>query len=523
MAEQSVAEQTTPIQPKKLFLSYKWMHYFFTDSSSADYEVLAPLQQRAVWIAVAILLQAANEIPNIAAISALIPFLLILGSFFALWMGIKPARANKTQRSQLDTFFAHWRDNKRTKAKKSTRDTKTLARSGEQGPKLWQRAILVIAFLVTIAGGYECISTVINCLSAPQFSNDGTSLDTNAAILLTQGRNPYTDSNIPELVRRFTIEPNWTTPLRQGQLANRLDYPSMAELQSILNTSLKAGSVPEFEAKVSYPALSFLTLLPFALVQNDNVLPLYLLCYILIVFVAWKSVRRELRPWVLLLSMANVGMWSSTWGGNLDVLYTLFLVVSWLKRDLRWTSAVFLGLAIATKQIAWYFVPFYAIMALRHYGWKEACYRLAITGGVALAINLPFIMWNYQAFFAGVMAPISDPMFPMGVGLVSFSTAHFIPYLPEKVYSLLEYSGFALSLIAYWRTCKERPESAWLFAIMPLFLAWRSLSSYFYCVAFPAFMMLSAKTQPARQHAFSYVNVKAREQASRRIPTSVSI
>lgn len=494
MAQRSVLEQTTQTQPQRQFLSYKWMNYFFTDGSSPDSEDIARLQRRAVWIAVAILLQAANEIPRIASVSALIPFILILSSFFALWQALRPEKAKKTR-----TATSH----------------------AELRTRPWQRVILIITLMVTLAGSYQGIETVIGCLSSPQFSNDGTSLDTNAAILLTQGRNPYTDSNIPELVRRFTIQPNWTTPLRQGQLANRLDYPSMAELQSILNTSLKAGNVPEFEARVSYPALSFLTLLPFALVQNDNVLPLYLLCYILIVFIAWKTVRRELRPWVLLLSMANVGMWSSTWGGNLDVLYTLFLVVAWLKRDRHWLSAVFLGLAIATKQIAWYFVPFYAIMALQHYGWKEACSRLAIAGGIALAINLPFIMWDYRAFFAGVMAPISDPMFPMGVGLVSLSTGHLIPYLPERVYSLLEYIGFGLSLIAYWRTCKARPETALLFAIMPLFLAWRSLSSYFYCVAFPAFMLLSAQTQTVRQHAFSYL--PAHKQSERSLPTSVSI
>lgn len=516
MAQRSVVEtqQTTRTQQKKPFLKYRWMDYFFSNSSNdptSHQLTIAEFQQRAAWLAVAMILQAANEIQFLTSLSVLVPFALILSSFIALWMALRPNTNKKNKHAS----------------------TQTSQRVMPQA-RTWQRIVLILTFMTAIGGTCLCISTVLEGLAAPSFTNDGTALDTNAAILLIQGHNPYTDSNIPELVRRFPITPSETTPLRQGQFANRLDYPSSAELQSIIDTSMKmanrlessnttagANIIPEFEARVSYPALSFLTLLPFALVQNYNVLPFYLLCYILIVFIAWKSVHKELRPWVLLLSMANVPMWASTWGGNLDLLYTLFLLVAWLKRDMRWTSAIFLGLAIATKQIAWYFVPFYALMTIRHYGWKDMLSRLALAGGIALAFNLPFIMWNYQAWFAGIMAPISDPMFPMGVGIISFSTGHLIPYLPEKFYSCVEYAGFALSMLAYWRVCKQRPEAVMLFAIVPLFLAWRSLPSYFYCIVFPAFVLMAAQMKPATQSVLSYI--RSHKPENERLPSSVSI
>ncbi len=515
MTQRSVveAQQTTQAQQKKSLFKYRWMDSFFvhnSDHPSSHQLALAELQQRAVWLAVAMILQAANEVQFLTSLSVLVPFALILGSFIALWMALRPKNHKKDQHT-------------------TGRTRQSIAQ-----PRTWQRVVLILTFMVTIGGTCLCIFTIMECLAAPSFTNDGTALDTNAAILFIQGRNPYTDSNIPELVRRFPITPSETTPLRQGQFANRLDYPSAAELQSIIDTSMKmanrldnsnttpgANSIPEFEARVSYPALSFLTLLPFALVQSYNVLPFYLLCYILIVFIAWKSVHKELRPWVLLLSMANVPMWASTWGGNLDLLYTLFLLVAWLKRDMCWISAIFLGLAIATKQIAWYFVPFYALMTLRHYGWKDTLYRLAAAGGIALAFNLPFIMWDYHAWLAGIMAPISDPMFPMGVGIISLSTSHLIPYLPEKFYSSIEYAGFALSLLAYWPVCKKRPEAVMLFAIMPLFLAWRSLPSYFYCIVFPTFVLMAAQMKPATQSVLSYLRTHKPE--NERLPSSVSI
>ncbi|GCE27836.1 hypothetical protein KDA_33200 [Dictyobacter alpinus] len=451
------------------------------------------LQHRAAWIAVAILFQACNEIPYIGNVSALIPFFLLLGSFWALWMALRPGSKKLQEQSLRQTQQTH----------------------------LWKRVVLILTLLVTTAGALQFSRGVIASFSSPQFSNDGTSLDTNAAILLVQGRNPYSDSNIPELFRRFEINANWTTPLRQGQFADRLDYPSMSELQSILNTSLKSGDVPEFEAKVSYPALSFLTLVPFALFQNYNVLPFYMLSYLMIIILAWRAVRPELRPWVVLLAIANVPMWASTIGGNLDIFYTLLLMVSWLKRDQRWVSAIFFGLALATKQIAWYFVPFYMIMALQHYGWKDAAYRLAIAGGVGLALNLPFIMWDYHSWFAGVMAPIADPMFPMGVGLISLSTSHLLPYFPTWVYTVLELGGMLATFVWYWRICRARPEAAMLLAVLPLFLAWRSLSSYFYCVAFPMFVLFSAQAKPARQRVIEYL--RNRETSGRRLTSTLHV
>ncbi len=132
-------------------------------------------------------------------------------------------------------------------------------------------------------------------------------------------------------------------------------------------------------------------------------------------------------------------------------------------------------------------------MVLRHYGFKEAVYRLAIAGGMGLAINLPFIIWNAHAWLAGIMAPIADPMFPLGVGFINLSINHLLPFFSSNVYSVLEGIGIVLSLIWYWRICKQRPEAAMLLAILPLFFAWRSLPSYFYCIAYPVFVLMSSR------------------------------
>jgi uncharacterized membrane protein len=472
MQQQPALAEKLQIPAVRTWLHFRWMRYFFTEDAATGKLSISHLQRRAVWIALAFMLQGLsttdfNQLtPFLKSFNSLFPIALMIASLSAIWMALRPSR------SQSEVL--------QDKQRQTT-------------PTLLQRLILLVAFGFAIGGSVMMIMGLVQSFSAPRLTNDGTSLDTNAAILLLEGRNPYTDSNMLDLARKFLILPDWTTPLRNGQFANRLDYPTLTELQSVLDTDMKAGTAPEFESKVSYPALSFLTLVPFTLFKNYNVLSFYMLSYLALIAIAWKVARPELRPWVVLLSMADIPMWSSTIGGNLDVFYTLLIVLTWLLREKRWASAICLGLAIATKQIAWYFIPFYIIMVLRHYGVKETIYRLTIAGGVSLAINLPFIIWNAHAWLAGIMAPVADPMFPLGIGFISLSNAHLLPYFSPNVYTALEGISIVFSLIWYWRICKKRPEAAMLLAVLPLFFAWRSLPSYFYCVAYPIFVLMCSK------------------------------
>jgi hypothetical protein len=477
------------------------MRPFFTEDVSPDNRPIVELQRRATWIGLALVLQTLNEIdhdwyiPYLKPLGSLIPFALILGSFYAMWLAFRPI---SLQQQALHT---------------------------RRHPGRLQRIILILTLALTIPGGIEFGRGIVMSFQAPQFSNDGTSLDTNAAMLLLEGRDPYTDSNMLDMVRRFHIEPNWTTPLRLGQFANTLEYPSTTDSESILDTDLKAH-VPnaiEFESRVSYPALSFLTLLPFALFKDYNVLLFYMLSYVVLVAVAWKAARAELRPWVILLALANVPMWTSAVGGNLDIFCTLLLVLSWLLRERRWASVLFLGLALGSKQTSWFLVPFYALLLLRTSGLKETTYRLLIAGSIGLAFNLPFIMWNPHAWLTGILTPIADPMFPMGVGLVGLSITHLLPFSPGWVYTTLEAVVMLFCLALYWRLCRSHPESAMLLAVLPLFMAWRSLPSYFYCSAFPIFVLLASGISRRSDLIASPIHQPALTSEQVEMPASLSL
>ncbi len=470
-----------PILPEASQKRGKFIQLFLTDDASSTNAPIIDLQRRACWLGVTLILQALNEIVLLIPIflpsaSFLTPwigltsFCLIGSSFVSLWMAFRPATLQSE--SGEESAIAHRR------------------------PRRWQRIVVILLLITSLGGAAEIVaSTVMGFFMTPIYRNDGTSLDMNAAILLVEGKDPYVDSSILTVVRRFSILPIWTTPLRQGQFANSSTYPTPDQLSSVLAQDLKTGKAPEFESKVSYPAFSFLTLVPFVLIKTNNALPLYLLSYLAIVFIGWRKLRPEMRPWLLLIALANASMLTSVLNGNVDIFNTLLILLAWLLLDARWWSAMLLGLALATKQLAWFFLPFYAILIWRRYGLREAIGRVSIAALLMLAINLPFILWNPHAWLAGVLAPIADPMYPLGAGLVALSLTSILPLLPGIVYSVLEAIAMLLCLLWYWRICKSRPETAMLLAVLPLFFAWRSLPSYFYCAALPLFILYLVRVQ----------------------------
>ncbi|MGZ6392304.1 MAG: hypothetical protein ACXWQZ_23945, partial [Ktedonobacterales bacterium] len=194
--------------------------------------------------------------------------------------------------------------------------------------------------------------------------------------------------------------------------------------------------------------------------------------------------------WVGLLILADLPLLNAAVGGVLDVFYILLLFVAW-----RWwrqpvLSTVFLGLAIAAKQLAWFFLPFYAIYIWRERGWREALTRLAGAGGVFAVINEPFILNDPRAWLAGVLAPQVDPMFPLGNGIVGLSVSGLLPLAPSAVYTALFGLAIRVCIAWYWRFGRSMPEVALLLAVLPLFFAWRSLTTYFYFVALPTVVLL---------------------------------
>jgi hypothetical protein len=358
--------------------------------------------------------------------------------------------------------------------------------------------------------GFVCIMALVgfasfvamprkHSLDWTPYHNDAIALNECAARLVLQRRDPYTDLDVLACYQGLGIGPDRTTPLRRGAFADVAIYPSDDQMDRVWDE--RAGGIgtnEEFVWRPSYPALSFLLLLPVVALGLDTNY-LYVACLLVAMALVVARAPRTLRPFFVTGLLGAASLAAFTVGGSADLLYALPLVVAWMYRDRKW-AAVPLGIALATKQIAWFFAPFWIIAVVTERGWRAAARDMAIAAGIFAVTNLPFIVHDPQAWIAGIVTPVVEPMFPRGAGLIFLFTNGGLPLLPTVAYSLLEAGAGIICLVVAWRTRRTSPELGAVLAIVPLFFAWRSLFSYFFLL--PLFALAAVARMPLGEVAF---------------------
>jgi hypothetical protein len=326
------------------------------------------------------------------------------------------------------------------------------------------------------------------------YHNDAIALNECAARLVLQGRDPYLSLDIFDCYARLGIGADRTTPLKLGEFAKVAVYPTDDQLDAAWDLRAREGGSGnvEFVSRPSYPALSFLLIVPFvALGWDAN--RLYLLCLLAAMALVVLRTPIGMRPFMLTAVLGAASLAAFTVGGSADPLYALPLAASWLWRERRW-SALAYGIAAATKQLAWFFAPFYLIAVVTMHGWREGLRRAGIAAAVFVATNLPFVVAHPGDWLEGVTTPISDPMFPRGAGIIFLGTNGGLPLLPSGVYLALEALCGLACLAVAWRSRRSSPELGVVLALVPLFFASRSLFSYFFLI--PLFAAAAVARMP---------------------------
>jgi hypothetical protein len=345
--------------------------------------------------------------------------------------------------------------------------------------------------------------------SANHYGNDAVSVTSCATSAFLHHQNPYTSFRVvPCLSASFPAEmvPSKTTPLQAGQFRHVSRYPSLDQLTERFHLAQQRNEVhpPEFESWYSYPAASFLLPALFVAAHVHDLSIFYFLCYLGIVgLVLWRARGRA--RWVALLAVAvNAALWPTISAGDTDALYALLIVLAWIWRDRRWISVLAFGLAVATRQQAWFYLLFYIALIWREQDRREALLRLGIVAGLFAALNLPYVVASPGPWLAGVLGPMRDPMFPRGTGIIALSIYGHgsLPLGPRWLYGVFEAIALAASLWYYWRTCRTHPGAGLILAPLALFFAWRSLYSYFLplslLVLYPALVDSGRPREPWR-------------------------
>lgn len=345
-----------------------------------------------------------------------------------------------------------------------------------------------VAATVGLAGWHsdalgQNTSELLGALQHSFVYNDGTALCHQAVDSLLAGENPYAQANIVSANLRFGNPYDKTTPIRTGEFAHDFPYPTPAELSSLWQKAIKTPSIvpPELESRLGYPAGCFLLPAPFIAAGIPDLRLVFVILLIpALAYVVLKAPRGT-RLWLLGGALASLEIWNGIASGETGSLYFPFLLLGWvLLRRNWWASALFMGLAVAIKQVPWFFIPFYLILAYKTYGARITAGVLGVVAGVFVALNLPFVLQGPELWAASVLSPIKDELFPLGVGLVSLVSGGYLKIESPLIFSLLEAGVGVVAIVWYWFNARRYPHTGLILAVLPLFFAWRSLWPYFF-------------------------------------------
>jgi len=316
--------------------------------------------------------------------------------------------------------------------------------------------------------------------------NDGTTLSQQAVENLLKGQNPYAHANIIQALLKYHGTYDRVTPLRTGIFSDVFPYPQDSQLRQLWDKAIQMPSsvLPEIESRVCYPAASFLLPAPFIFIGISDIRIVYAIFFLAGLAYAVKIIPKKKRLLFIGVVLISLELWNTIFaGGELSSLCFPFLLVAWLalNRNL-WLSAICMGLAVATKQTAWFLLPFYLILLFKTQGVKKLLTVLAIIAGIFIITNLPFVIADPKLWFSSIISPMMDPMFPTGGGLITLVTSGLFKIQSSLPFTILEGIVFIAAIIWYFLYCRRYPQTGPILAIIPLFFAWRSMFPYFFYV-----------------------------------------
>ncbi len=341
------------------------------------------------------------------------------------------------------------------------------------------------AVLVWEAAGHTSLPAWAQTLTDALKPSDATAFTIQASENLLAEKNPYAHANIITAMDASPEAYNKITPLRTGIFADSFPYPTEDELESFWGEAITTPEVipPEIESRFNYPAGSFLLVAPFTALGIDDMRIVLIVFAIPALIYAVLKVAPQKRLIIILGVLLSFELWGAMFDGDTKLLCLPFILVGYLLIPRRlWLSAIFIGIAAATRQTAWFFLPFYLILIWQTKGWRMCLQSGAIIGSVFLAANTPFLAANPQLWLTSVLAPMAGEMFPAGSGMVSLITSGVVPFDWPFLFTILELAAFGGGILWYIRNARRAPHAGLLLAVVPLFFAWRSLWSYFYFV-----------------------------------------
>jgi uncharacterized membrane protein len=316
----------------------------------------------------------------------------------------------------------------------------------EKDKRLTKKMMAVIAICLVIASvlAYEAMYAFNNLSWG---GVDELAYNYYAARLFLNGTNPYTQSMQPILNERVIFP----TVLLNGSYEYAYDYPALSFLSYVPVVALGVKSFYSFVG-----ILVFLSVLSsFAVYyksgfNNNAFIPL----------AAWLG---------LAFSLASVS--------NTFLAVSVFLLFAYMFKEKPIESGILLGLAASVTQVAWFALPFFYVLALRHHGLKGMRNQILASFAVFILINIYFVALSPAATLNNIFALFGAGKLPFyGPNLMQLFVSFFaMPNYATEVASGLAMLWALAMLYLYTKSAKTALALAPAFVF---FIAWRNISIY---------------------------------------------
>jgi uncharacterized membrane protein len=338
--------------------------------------------------------------------------------------------------------------------------------------------------------------------------SDATALESQATDNFLNGKNPYREANIIAAGIEFNVPYIKVTPLRTGCFETDFPYPDLNDIKTVYIDAQATPEVipPEFALKYDYPAASFILPAPFIALGIRNLNIVFLLFLLpALGYVIWQAKTNSLRICFIIALFASLWLWSDVVSAATSLLVFPLLLMAWLlRRKNIWLSVMFMGTAIATKQIAWFLFPFYLILVLREKGFAKAASVAVAAVGIFLAFNLAYIVQDPGLWLNSTIQPATNNLFPSNVGIIALNYIGTINIRSSLPFTIVEAAVFLGALIWYFFNARRYPETALVLAVLPFFFAWRGswgYLNYFDLIVLAAILLFKQQEQNGKDVA----------------------
>jgi hypothetical protein len=241
---------------------------------------------------------------------------------------------------------------------------------------------------------------------ARPYTNDEGVLTDLAGRALQHGADPYARS----WPQAFAGWDKGVTSTLSGHIATRFEYPPLAAILNALAQPLTRGFPTA--GVVATAVLLLTTVVMFFLLPSPWRAVAPIICVGLGIYASYARLGY---PTIIALPLLMVAVYRWTSIGPDGRLGRA-----------GWTSALALGLAAATEQLAWFLVPFLVLaifllrrgdVPLRRRARLAGTYLVVVTVAFAV-VNVPFAIWSFGDWLSGILSPLTQGAIPHGQGLI---------------------------------------------------------------------------------------------------------